>query len=77
MRSSAANSGSLEDVTLSCHTVVIGHRYGQHLQNLTGKTMWNKSNIFRLMTIFACLAWGFLEFLALQRARFVIRRLGQ
>jgi hypothetical protein len=39
--------------------------------------MWHKSVLFRLITISACLAWGFLEFLALQRARFAFRRLNQ
>lgn len=55
----------------SCH----GSPVWSVTSQLNHQTMWNKSVFFRLMTLVACLAWGLLEFLALQRARIVIRRI--
>lgn len=39
--------------------------------------MFLKSFLFRMMVVLACLSWGLLEFLALQRVRLSGRRLGQ
>jgi hypothetical protein len=39
--------------------------------------MFLKSLLFRVMVLAACLTWGLLEFLALQRVRLSGRRLGQ